>query len=372
MTIKNKLNSCLRATLLLFILLTSASTTMAQRHSFVVDGIRYAFNGYYDEYDNFIEDLSTLQVVRNYDEETDIDYGKYSGDIVIPAQVTYQGITYPVTQIGYSAFDRCDSLTSIEIPNSVISIELYAFSCSGLTSITIPNSVITIKDGAFYGCKKLKSITIPNSVTSIGDINEYNDNMHRIGAFCQCTSLEEVTIGKSVTDIGPFAFTICGDIGGYAAGPGIIQKVTCLSSTPPTTVWAHVMADMSNRMVGIFDYWYFCNDLISISIGREDYAYNPNYYDSYYATLYVPKGSVEAYRNAEDWGLFHNIVGIDVPDEPTVYGDVNGDGEVNITDVNTVINAIINASNYLTTYDVNGDGEVNIGDVNQILDIILN
>lgn len=372
MTIKNKLNSCLRGALLLFILLTSASTAMAQIHSFVVDGIRYAFNGYYDEYDNFIEDLSTLQVVRNYDEETDIDYGKYSGDIVIPAQVTYQGITYPVTKIGNSAFYRCDSLTSIEIPNSVISIEIFALSSTGLTNVTIPNSVITIKDGAFYGCKKLKSITIPNSVTSIGDINEYSDNMHRVGAFTQCTSLEEVTIGKSVTDIGPFAFTICGDIGGYAAGPGIIQKVTCLSTTPPTTVWAHVMADMSNRMVGIFDYWYFCNDLISISIGREDYAYNPNYYDSYYATLYVPKGSVEAYRNAEDWGLFHNIVGIDVPDEPTVYGDVNGDGEVNITDVNTVINAIINTSNYLTTYDVNGDGEVNIGDVNQILDIILN
>ena len=55
--------------------------------------------------------------------------------------------------------------------------------------------------------------------------------------------------------------------------------------------------------------------------------------------------------------------------EPIV-GDVNGDGEVNIADVNAVINMILDSP--AENGDVNGDGEVNIADVNAIIDIILN
>lgn len=56
--------------------------------------------------------------------------------------------------------------------------------------------------------------------------------------------------------------------------------------------------------------------------------------------------------------------------EPIV-GDVNGDGEVNIADVNAVIDQILSGVNDLKG-DVNGDEEVNIADVNSIIDIILN
>ena len=61
---------------------------------------------------------------------------------------------------------------------------------------------------------------------------------------------------------------------------------------------------------------------------------------------------------------------------PEVYfgggttGDVNGDGEVNIADINALIDAIL-SSNSDPVYDVNGDGEVNIADVNAVIDIIL-
>ena len=56
--------------------------------------------------------------------------------------------------------------------------------------------------------------------------------------------------------------------------------------------------------------------------------------------------------------------------EPGVKGDVNGDGEVNIADVNAVIDLILTGRNEAAG-DVNGDGEVNIADVNAIIDIIL-
>ena len=51
-------------------------------------------------------------------------------------------------------------------------------------------------------------------------------------------------------------------------------------------------------------------------------------------------------------------------------GDVNGDGEVNIADVNAVISAILSNS-ATAAADVNGDSEVNIADVNALIDIIL-
>ena len=50
---------------------------------------------------------------------TSSDYSnKYTGNVVIPETVTYSGTTYPVTSIGYAAFELCSSLTSVTIPNS--------------------------------------------------------------------------------------------------------------------------------------------------------------------------------------------------------------------------------------------------------------
>jgi len=62
-------------------------------------------------------------------------------------------------------------------------------------------------------------------------------------------------------------------------------------------------------------------------------------------------------------------VGGDDP-EPGVPGDVNGDGEVSIADVNAVINLILTGSQDMSG-DVNGDGEIGIADVNAVIDIIL-
>ena len=115
---------------------------------------------------------------------------EYSGNVVIPESVTYNGTTYPVTSIGYEAFQ----------------------SCSGLTSITIPNSVTSIGSGAFYGCSGLTSVTIPNSVTSIGD-----------HAFMNCNKLESVTVGPGVLTIGYYIF-----------GEHIPAKVIWLTNTPPS------------------------------------------------------------------------------------------------------------------------------------------
>ena len=126
-------------------------------------------------------------------------YYSYCGSINIPEQVSYSGVSYSVSKIGYGAFFSCSGLTSITIPNSVNSIGDYAFKyCEGLTSINIPNSVTNIGLGAFYGCSGLNSVTIPNYVTSIGDV-----------AFSHCRGLISIIIGNSVTSIGLQTFYGC-------------------------------------------------------------------------------------------------------------------------------------------------------------------
>jgi hypothetical protein len=65
---------------------------------------------------------------------------------------------------------KLEKLNHFDIPDSVISIDKYAFNeCSSLQSIIIPDSVTSIGNNAFKDCESLESITIPNSVTSIGD-----------------------------------------------------------------------------------------------------------------------------------------------------------------------------------------------------------
>ncbi len=162
-------------------------STIVNAHDFEVDGIYYNY-----ESDNTV---SVTYFGTSY-------YGnkhEYSGNVVIPKSVTYNGVIYRITSIGGSAFKFCSGLTSIVIPNSVTSIgEDAFFDCSGLTSITIPNSVTSIGKYAFYGCSGLTSITIPNSVTSIGE-----------RAFSCCSGLTSIFIGNGITSIDCCAFWSC-------------------------------------------------------------------------------------------------------------------------------------------------------------------
>ena len=122
----------------------------------------------YDDYD--------AEVIVSQDEP-------YSGNIIIPQKIFYDGVYCPVTAIGSSAFEGCIGMTSVTIPSSLTTIGDAAFyMCTGLTTVDIPNGVKTIGEGAFSKCGGLTSVTIPSSVTSIGK-----------NAFFQCYGLTQIT-----------------------------------------------------------------------------------------------------------------------------------------------------------------------------------
>ena len=89
-------------------------------------------------------------------------------------------------------------------------------------------------------------------------------------------------------------------------------------------------------------------------------------------SIHVPVGSEGAYQADHYWGQFLTIIGDVIEVNP---GEVNGDGEINIADVNNVIDIVVMGGNgghtRIPAVDVNNDGEVNIADVNAIIDMIL-
>lgn len=127
-----------------------------------------------------------------------------------------------VARIGAGALGECVSLTEIDIPDSVTAISYGAFAgCSSLEKIEIPDSVTSIEEGAFYGCTGLTHIEIPNRVTNIEDsIFEDCSSLSSVkipdsvsainyGAFAGCNSLEKIEIPGSVTRIEKNAFSGC-------------------------------------------------------------------------------------------------------------------------------------------------------------------
>ncbi len=200
------------------------------------------------------------------------------------SKITSVSIPNSVTSIGVSAFASCTGLTSMTIPGSVTSIGDYAFSgCSGLTSMTIPGSVTTIGAYAFASCSGLTSVAIPGSVTTIG-----------VSAFASCSGLTSVTIPNSVTTIGGSAFKGC---------TGLTDIYSEISN--PTT-----RTTASNAFEGV--------------------PYTT-------CKLHIPAETKHMYQVTTPWNNFENIIEGEGKDPC----DINGDGVVDIFDVNAVINRML-------------------------------
>ena len=166
--------------------------------------------------------------------------------------------------------------------------------------------VCAIAEKAFYGCP-VSSVTIGDCVTTIGE-----------RAFCSCDGLTEVVLGDYVIEVGNSAFYSCNSLSKLTIGSGVarignyafyscpLTDVICKPATPP------VMAG----------------------------SYCFRSYDT--VTLHVHPAVANSYRATDYWNRFGNIVAEKkVAPAP---GDVNGDGQLNVSDVTTILNSLMNAN----------------------------
>lgn len=311
-----------------------------------------AFNNCYD--------MSSIIIP---DSLTSIGYGAFSNcysltSITIPNTVTSIGnlafygctslksivIPYGITEIAYELLMYCSNLISIDIPNTVTSIENGAFDdCSSLTTIIIPDSVNNIGNGAFCSCSSLTNINIPDGVPNI-----------RVRAFAYCSSLPSITIPNSVTNIESSAFKNCTNL----LSINIPNSVTSIeeyafdgtawfNNQPDGLVYAGRVAykykgampdntevDITRGIISISPHaLQNCKKLISVTIpnsvngiGKGAFEGCENlsnvkmmvpeplsieaqtFTNRMNATLHVPEGSLDAYKNAPVWNEFENIV----------------------------------------------------------------
>ncbi len=332
--------------------------------------------------------------------------------VIIPNSVTSIGndafalcnnlttVTLPnsVRSIGDNAFFYCEKITSITIPNSVITIGNGAFAdCHGLTSVTISNSVTSIGKNAFRS-SALTSVTIPNSVTSIGEnafiycgslenINVESENANYssidgvlynkdvttliccpgtkasvtipnsvnyigVSAFAGCHELTSITIPNSVTSIGEYAFS-----NSALTSVTIPNSVTSIGDGAFYFCYNVLSVTIPNSVTSIGDNAFlFCSMIKSIYMQCEvPVECNPMFHDQVLqdAVLYVPSGTIEAYKQVVPWKNFKNIEEMNFSSVDKIEDNNNGSLHIAVNNRTLTIDGI-GAQESITLYDMQG------------------
>lgn len=239
------------------LILLAGFAMQALAYDFEVDGLYYKIKPYTETPEAYVVHCAQP------------GWNCYSGDVVIPETVTYEGVTYAVTEIASFAFRDCVDLTSVTFPATMQYIHELAFmGCTSLYDIHIPSTVtrvnarafentgwynlqpdgwllyldgwclgfkekmplvdliidegtLKVADAAFWEYETLVSVTLPNSLVSLGthvfaycpELRQvdFGQSIVEIGgaAFYSCTSLEDFTLPETVTKIGSWAFASC-------------------------------------------------------------------------------------------------------------------------------------------------------------------
>ena len=231
-----------------------------------------------------------------------------------------------VIAIGKSAFASCDNLISAYLPETLTVIDQEAFmDCVSLNAIELPSKInyipwsgfqnctslsrVVISDGntligayAFKNCSALSDITIPNS------INEIQQE-----AFWGCSSLRSINLPEGLTSIGTYAFCSCSSL----SSVNIPNSITTLENGifRACSSLTNILIPETVTAIGT-QAFYECTSLVEIickattppefPTGHPVFGtYELNYIPS--SVLYVPAGCASAYKNSEWNGYFSAI-----------------------------------------------------------------
>lgn len=266
------LRRVMRAALLLLLMSTGVTKVFAQ--NFWVNNIQYyVTNGTNVEVGGALVNGNILTIpstityentmytvvgIRSYAFENRENYTRYE----LPNTVTYIGtgafknsiiesISFSdnLTNIGYCAFEGCESLTMVNLTNctNMTTISQNAFyGMPNVWIIMLPESITTIGTAAFSGCTKLSTFNLPGSLTTIRD-----------NAFNNCSSLKSLTLPQRVNELGFNLFDGC----------NALKDLYVEGTTPPSATFQ------------TFDGWF------------QNYAEH----------VYIPYGSGSNYQEATGW-----------------------------------------------------------------------
>ena len=269
-----------------------------------------------------------------------------------------------------NAFDEAYTLQEIILPDNLIEFGEAAFSeCSGLYKIHIPNNLEVLNRNSISNCRYLRSISLPHSLRVIDNNPFARDKLDQLvfengndyfkvvdgalfkkdGSLLICAPLNRggrFTIPDGTVKVGAMALQGC----------DYIDQLVIPSSVEFVASDAFVCKNLQHI------YSYASEPRIDVIALRSAFG----------GTLHVPVGCIEAYKT-KGWDRFSHIID-DLPNEGLVQGDVNGDGEVNVTDVTMIVEYVLgqhNSSFIVANADVNGDGSITVTDVAEAVNIIL-
>lgn len=327
-------------------------------------------------------------------------------------------VTLPESMLVLDDYAFCQSaLASINLPDGITYLGEQVFAATNLVNVDLPENAPYIQDGQFAGCTKLRNVTFPSSILQV-----YNH------AFMNCSNLKITALGSNPPEImdyyddwdEPFynasatVYVPKGAKSAYVAAgwgdyvllkeseTGTVKTVSTSPAYGDTIVNASGTIPMSvtvtfdqpvelvqeNPDVHIrTNYLFYSSDIrpddkwvASLSEDQKTLTiygadldgytclFRANEEDWYYFSL--PAGMVKNADGEESEHIFI-LVHYAQGEAPQLPGDVTGDGQVDIADVNAVINMMLGKAEQTAAADVTGDGDVDIADVNAVINIML-
>ena len=279
-------------------------------------------------------------------------------------------------ELEQGVFARCTSLSTVRLPQGLVTLPEKMFKdCSSLASITVPPTVTTIGSEAFSGCSQLKDASLPPSIQIISS-----------SVFYDCISLEHVTMPRSAVQLGYWLFNGCRSLkqcvlpaGITGLGEGMFSGCSSLTTVGlPLTLQRignyafsgcssladiQLPAAMQQLGYGVFQDCTGLRQITSLAMAPPSAHEDEEGYEGQFAVVYpgtfsgidmskctltVFKSAKADYRAAKGWRKFTHYETVN--ENEHLPGDVNGDGVVDIADVNGIINNLLGDA----SIDVNG------------------
>ena len=286
------------------------------------------------------------------------------------------GATLPSGELQDYAFQDCDMLQYVTLPDNLKRVGRHAFSyCYNLLSVEQTDQLAAIRSYAFFFCRYLDGFrlgdgvalgTNPFAYNKISDMTAsgnyaFSDGLLKDGSgkavVCASGTMEgDYSIPDGITDIAMMAFRGCDGIKSLTIHAEVktipeysfyechqLKDVYCLATTAP-----------------------------ELEYQESVYAFFP---ECSYCTLHVPQGCAEEYRK-NGWGRFRSIID-DLPNGTgysPLLGDADGNGVVNVVDVMMIVDHILNRHDSKFVFanaDLDGNGTVDVADAMGVVNIIL-